>query len=947
MSIHQTTEGQRLAAAQTGAAAWKRWGPYLSDRQWGTVREDYSAYGEAWEYFPHEHARSRVYRWGEDGIGGISDDRQRLCFALALWNGRDPILKERLFGLTGNQGNHGEDVKEQYYYLDATPTGSYLKMLYKYPFAAFPYADLRDTNRQRSREEPEYELLDTGVFADDRYADVVIEYAKAGPNDILVRLSATNHGPETADLHLLPTLWFRNTWAWDGRRDATVRPSLHRVAHADGRVAVQAEHFELGHAILSCEGTPGLLFTENETNATLLFNTPSATPFVKDGIHEAVVHGNMAAVNPAEVGTKVAAHYRLSLAPGAAATVRLRLTLTDLPMTDRPAGTTPDVTDDAPDGLATSPDGIAGAMLAAATTGDPFAGFDAVFSQRITEADAFYRAVHPAALTADERLVQRQSLAGLVWSKQWYYFDVETWLNGDPGQPAPPVDRKYGRDREWLHFNAADIMSMPDTWEYPWFAAWDLAFHCLPFALIDPDFAKEQLVLLGREWFQHPNGQIPAYEWAFSDVNPPVLAWAAWRVYKIDQKRSGVGDRAFLERVFHKQLLNFTWWVNRKDSEGNNVFEGGFLGLDNIGVFDRSRPLPTGGRLEQSDGTSWMGMFCLNMLAMALELAVENPVYQDVATKFFEHFLYIANAMNSIGPSNVPLWDDQDEFFYDVLHTESAPALHMRIRSMVGLIPLFAVTTIEPEMLERMPEFRTRLEWFLAKRPDLAGLISRWQEPGAGERRLLALVRGHRMKRVLRRLLDEAEMLSKYGVRALSRYHLDHPYRLDVNGMAYTVQYQPAESNSGLFGGNSNWRGPIWFPVNYLIVESLQQYHHYYGDDFTVECPTGSGQYLTLDGIATEIATRLASIFVVDEDGRRAVLGDDDKLQRDPRWRDCVPFYEYFHGDNGRGVGASHQTGWTALVAKLLDTMGRHRKPATTADAADGAVTDPASLPAR
>jgi hypothetical protein len=936
VNTHDTVEGGRLAEARSGAVAWKRWGPYLSERSWGTVREDYSPDGEAWEYFPHDHARSRVYRWGEDGIAGISDDQQRLCFALALWNGRDPILKERLFGLTGKEGNHGEDVKEYYFYLDATPTASYLKMLYKYPQRAFPYADLVATNRRRSKQEPEYELIDTGAFDGDRHFDVAIEYAKAGPDDVLVRISATNHGPDPADLHLLPHLWFRNTWSWAGERQPSPGPRLRRADLAGG-VGIVAEHPELGRYVLACEGAPSLLFTENETNAERLFGAPNRTPYVKDGIHEAVVHGNLGAVNPAQDGTKAAAWYRLTVPPGATETIRLRLTLVE-PGTGAPS-VRPElrhvprhVREAAADLTNTAVRWNGRAEVASPPPPRPGEGvgrwgdgFDGIFAARLSEAEAFYASLQPPALADDERLVQRQALAGLVWSKQLFYFDVDRWLNGDPGQPPPPASRTWGRNREWAHVNAIDVMSMPDAWEYPWFAAWDLAFHCIPFALIDPDFAKHQLLLLGCEWYQHPNGQVPAYEWAFGDVNPPVLAWAAWRVYKIDQRRSGVADREFLERVFHKQLLNFTWWVNRKDSEGNNVFEGGFLGLDNIGVFDRSAPLPTGGHIEQSDGTSWMGMFCLNMMTIALELATENRVYENIATKFFEHFLYIAQAMNEIGGSGISLWDDEDEFFYDVLHADGGRSMPLKIRSMVGVIPLFAVTTIEPALLEALPEFRARLEWFLEHRPKLAALVSRWHEPGMGERRLLALARGHRMKRVLKRILDETEMLSPYGVRALSRHHLEHPYTLDVGGSHYTVRYLPAESDSGLFGGNSNWRGPIWFPVNYLIVEALQQYHHYYGDDFKVECPTGSGRYLTLNEIATELSERLARIFLLDANGRRPVLGDVERFQRDPRWRDHVPFYEYFHGDTGRGVGASHQTGWTALVAKLLDTIGRWR----------------------
>jgi hypothetical protein len=880
-----TAEHERLSG---DGAAWKRWGPYLSERAWGTVREDYSADGSAWDYFPHGHARSRAYRWNEDGLAGICDDQQRLCCALALWNGQDAILKERLFGLTGPQGNHGEDVKEYYFYLDSTPTHSYMKLLYKYPQRAFPYADLLETNRRRGKDDPEYELLDTGIFAEDRYFDVLVEYAKATPDDILIRISATNRGPEPAELHLLPTLWFRNTWSW-GSTHADAPPQMRSITSADAaQTGIVAEHPSLGRYLLVCAGEPALLFTENTTNVERLYGVPNQSPQVKDSINDAVVAGRADAVNPAHCGTKAAAHYRMTIRPGATTTIRLRLT--------KDAGRTTN------------------AWAEAA----PFADFNDIFAQRQAEADAFYAALQPPEMDEDSRRVQRQAFAGMLWSKQFYYYDVDEWLRGDPGQPAPPEQRRRGRNREWPHLNNAEIISMPDAWEYPWFAAWDLAFHCIPLALLDPDFAKGQLIMLGREWYQHPNGQIPAYEWAFGDVNPPVLAWATWRVYKIEQKRRGAGDLAFLERVFHKLLLNFTWWVNRKDAEGKNVFQGGFLGLDNIGVFDRSAPLPTGGHIEQSDGTSWMGMFCLNMLTIALELACHNRVYEDIATKFFEHFLYIAYAMNNIAGSGIALWDDQDEFFYDVLHVEPDGAMPLKVRSMVGLIPLFAVATIESALLDRLPEFRTRLEWFLEHRPHLAALVSRWQEPGMGERRLLALCRGHRMKRVLRRMLDEREFLSPYGVRALSRYHAEHPYVLDVDGTRYTVEYLPAESNSGLFGGNSNWRGPIWFPVNYLIIESLQQFHHYYGDDFTVECPTGSGQYRTIGAVADELSRRLIRIFLHDDDGRRPVFGDQETFQRDPHWRDYLLFYEYFHGDTGAGVGASHQTGWTGLIAKII-----------------------------
>jgi len=905
MKIHETAEHRRLETSCHDAIPWKLWGPYLSERAWGTVREDYSPYGSAWDYFPHDHARSRVYRWNEDGLAGICDDQQRLCFALALWNGQDPILKERLFGLTGTEGNHGEDVKEYYYYLDSTPTHSYMKMLYKYPQRAFPYTDLVETNRRRGKLDPEYELIDTDIFAENRYFDVVMEYAKAGPKDILIRISATNRGPDAAELHLLPTLWFRNTWSWGyDHNGRDLRPALRRsepVGNGRGSL-IHAEHPSLGHYILAYDvlggqgGTaPTLLFTENETNLTRLYGVPNPTPYVKDGINDAIVHGQADAVNPDGVGTKAAVHYHVMIAPGETATVRLRLWRIEneeLRMENE------DITD------------------------SPFSIFNSTFLQRQGEADDFYAALQPAALNDDARLIQRQAFAGMLWSKQFYYYDVEEWLRGDPSQPAPPPERWHGRNTEWRHLNTADIISMCDKWEYPWFAAWDLAFHCIPLALVDPDFAKEQLILLSREWYQHPNGQIPAYEWAFGDVNPPVLAWAAWRVYKIEQKMRGRGDLAFLERVFHKLMLNFTWWVNRKDAEGHNVFQGGFLGMDNVGVFDRSAPLPTGGHIEQSDGTSWMGMFCLNMLAITLELACRNRVYEDIATKFFEHFLYIAEAMNNMAGEGIELWNEEDEFFYDVLHLDDGQILPLKIRSMVGLIPLLAVTTIEPAQLDKLPEFKARLEWFLEHRPYLAKLVSRWQEPGMGERRLLALLRGRRMKRVLRRMLDETEFLSPYGVRSVSRYHAEHPYVFDVDGACYTVEYKPAESDSGLFGGNSNWRGPIWFPVNYLIIESLQRFHHYYSDDFKVECPTGSGQYLTLNEIADELSRRLIRIFLRDGDGRRAVFGGQETFQRDPYWYDYVLFYEYFHGDNGAGIGAGHQTGWTGLVAELLQQQG-------------------------
>jgi hypothetical protein len=900
----QTAEHRRLAEAREGRAPWKLWGPYLAERAWGTVREDYSADGDAWNALPHDHARSKAYRWNEDGIAGISDDGGRLCFALALWNGRDPILKERLFGLTGHEGNHGEDVKEYYYYLDSTPTHAYMKMLYKYPQQAFPYGWLVEENRRRGRDQGEFELLDTGIFDDDRYFDVAIEYAKTAPDDILVRISATNRGPDAAELHLLPTLWFRNEWAWGdwhhlGAGTAPPpRPRLWRDRDTEGggEQRVVAEHHDAGRYLLACAGADALLFTENETNLARLY---------KDGIENAVLHGRGDLVNPAGEGTKVAAHYRLLVGAGETATIRLRLM--------RP----PESSQPTKQGVHHPQQRVPGAP-----TQHPdgsFATFDAVFAARRDEADAFYAALQADDLSDDAKLVQRQAFAGMLWSKQRYNYDVETWLRGDPLQPAPPPGRLHGRNSGWRHLLAGDLISMPDKWEYPWFASWDLAFHCIPLAMVDPDFAKDQLLLLGREWYQHPNGQIPAYEWAFGDVNPPVIAWAAWRVYKIDQRQTGVGDTDFLERVFHKLLLNFTWWVNRKDTEGNNIFEGGFLGLDNIGVFDRSAPLPLGGHIEQSDGTSWMAMFCLDMLAISLELACQNRAYEDISTKFFEHFLTIARAMHNIGSDGIALWDDEDEFFYDVLHLEGhREGMRLKVRSMVGIIPLFAVMTLEPELLTRLPDFRLHLEWVLQNRPDWAGLISRWQEPGKGERRLIAMLRGHRMKRVLKRVLDETEFLSPYGVRALSRYHADRPYSLDLDGRRYTVDYDPGESRSGLFGGNSNWRGPIWMPVNYLIVESLHEFHHYYGDEFKVEYPTNSGHFLTLHEIAIELTHRLNNLFLRDESGRRPIFGDVARFQRDPHWRDLIPFNEYFHGDSGAGLGASHQTGWTGLIAKLL-----------------------------
>ncbi|MBZ5707726.1 MGH1-like glycoside hydrolase domain-containing protein [Nannocystis pusilla] len=885
-------ERKRHAELRRHERRWDLFGPYLAERAWATVREDYSEDGDVWDYFPHDHARSRAYRWNEDGLLGICDDHQRLCFALALWNERDPILKERLFGVTGPQGNHGEDVKEVYFYLDSTPTHSYMRALYKYPQAAYPYERLLAESARRSRTEPEFELADAGVFDDDRYFDVFVEYAKVGPTDILIQITAHNRGPDPAPLHLLPTLWFRNTWAWV---DDPRVPSLAPVRRRDHLPAIVAEHDELGELVLVGDTRGDVIFTNNETNLERLYGAKNRVPYVKDAFHRHVV-GREGGVLGAS-GTKSAVHCRAVVAPGQAWTLRLRLSQ----KTASPQCPDEPVVD-----------------LAA-----PFAGFDAVMAARRAEADVYYDDI-PATMTTDERQVFRQAIAGLMWSKQFYHYIVRDWLTGDPAQPPPPRRRASGRNTDWRHLFNRHVMSMPDTWEYPWYAAWDLAFHCIPLALVDPGFAKGQLDLLTREWFLHPNGAMPAYEWNFSDVNPPVFAWATWRVYKIEQRHEGRGDRAFLEGMFHKLLLHFTWWVNRKDSAGKNIFQGGFLGLDNIGVFDRSAGLPRGGVLEQSDATAWMGMFSLNMMTIALELARENPVYEKIASKFFEHFLSIADAMNNLGGEGIGLWDDQDEFFYDVLHLPDGRALRLRARSLVGLIPLLAVETVEPRLLEQMPGFRRRLEWFLAHRPDLARLVSRWYEPGAGERRLLALVRGSRMKRLLRRMLDPNEFLSDHGVRSLSKVHATQPYRLHIDDTTLSIGYEPGESRTGLFGGNSNWRGPVWFPINYLLIEALQKFHHYYSDDFRVECPTGSGNYMSIREIADELSRRLTSIFLPDARGRRPYAGDDPR-QHDPHWRDHLLFHEYFNGDTGQGLGASHQTGWTALVAKLLVQQCRER----------------------
>jgi hypothetical protein len=887
-------ESRRLEEDNRREMNWKRWGPYLSERQWGTVREDYSPYGTCWEYFPHDHARSRAYRWGEDGLLGITDRECRLCFALALWNGRDPILKERLFGLSSPEGNHGEDVKESYYYLDSTPTHSYMKALYKYPQAEFPYTWLLEENRRRGKDMSEFELSDTGIFDDSRYFDVVAEYAKAAPDDILIRITVTNRGPEAAPLHLLPTLWYRNTWIW-GRTGEGYWPKP-RIAQTEDRRVV-AEHASLGRFVFDADasaqhGTSGFLFTENETNHTRLFGLGNTTPHVKDAFHEYLIAARVEAVNSAPVGTKIAAHYALHIPAGEAVTLRFRLCQETL-ATKRPLG----------------PE------------------FERIFSMRAREADTFYTAREPAGLLPEERVVWRQAHAGLLWTKQFFYYVVKDWLEGDPAQPPSPPERASGRNCDWVHIYNRDIVSMPDKWEYPWYAAWDLAFHMIPFAKIDPYFAKEQLSLFLREWYMHPNGQIPAYEFAFSDVNPPVHAWACWRVYKMTAPR-GKRDRRFLASVFQKLLLNFTWWVNRKDVTGKHIFSGGFLGLDNIGVFDRSKPLPTGGYLEQADGTAWMAFYCSTMLSMAIELAKDSPEYEDLASKFFEHFIAIVDAMNSLGGTG--LWSESDGFYYDQLYTDGKTT-PLQVRSIVGIIPLFAVEVLEEDVIKHLPGFAKRMRWFLENRKDLARYITCMKhdadQTGAhvDGHRLLAIPSRERLIRVLRYLLDENEFLSPYGIRSLSRVHKDYPFILHSNGEEFRVSYVPGESDTGLFGGNSNWRGPIWFPVNYLLIEALERYHLFYGDDLRVEFPVGSGTMRNLQEVANDLASRLTRLFIVDEHGRRPCNGDDSRYIHDPQWKDLVLFHEYFHGDNGRGIGASHQTGWTALVTRCIQTLAKTR----------------------
>jgi hypothetical protein len=875
-SLLRSAEGARLHGSERDR--WRRWGPYLSERQWGTVREDYSENGTAWDYFPHDHARSRMYRWGEDGLAGFGNDPLDWCVSLALWNARDPIIKERLFGLNNLEGNHGEDVKELYFYLDGTPTHSYMRMLYKYPHDAYPYKDLVEENKRRGADQPEYEILDTGVFDDNRYFDVYVEYAKRTPDDIVMRVTVENRADQRAALHVLPQFWARNRWAWSGKSG---KPSLTLMPGEGGEMCVAARNPALEPLIVTAVASQPIewLFCENETNVRRIFGIDGAGPF-KDGFNDYIVNGDEEAIRR-DAGTRAAAHVYLQLAPKERSVLYLRWRPEPVP-------------DEAP------------------------LDMDALIARRLAEADEFYAALQYDIADADARLVQRQALAGMLWSKQYYQFDVTRWHDGDPGQPVPPKVRRHGRNADWRHMCNGDIVSMPDKWEYPWYASWDLAFHSVALALIDPDFAKEQLLLLVKERYMHPNGQLPAYEWAFGDANPPVHAWAAWRVYELDREVTGVGDRVFLEVIFHKLLLNFSWWVNRKDAEDRNIFQGGFLGLDNIGIFDRSSRLPAGDRIDQADGTAWMAAYALDLMRIGLELAVTNKAYVEIAVKFFEHFLYIAEAVSCGQVCETGLWDEQDEFFYDVLHFSDGRRLPMRIRSIVGLIPLFAVQVLEDRLHGHLPGLRERLDWFLDHRPNLAKLVSRWTEPGRGNTALLSLLRGHRMKALLRRALDETEFLSAHGVRALSRVHRDAPYVFEHDGVSFSFKYLPAESDTRVFGGNSNWRGPVWLPVNYLLIESLYEFYRYYGDEFRVEYPTGSENKFSLREIADELAKRVATLFLKDDEGRRPVMAAYPLLQADPRSQDLVLFHEYFHGDNGRGVGASHQTGWSGLVALLL-----------------------------
>ncbi|HSW86697.1 MAG TPA: glucosidase [Rhabdochlamydiaceae bacterium] len=873
------SEKMRLKDDQEKKQHWRRWGPYLSERQWATVREDYSKSGDVWNYFVHDEARSRAYRWGEDGLGGISDNHQRLCFALALWNEKDPIIKERLFGLSNTEGNHGEDIKEYHFYIDNTPTHSYMHFLYKYPQAAFPYAQLVEENRKRGLNGPEYELIDTGIFAQNRYFDVSIEYAKASPDDLVILITVSNRSAENATLHVLPTLWFRNTWDWGKKEE---KPSIRRNQNR-----LEAEKKDLGTQFLYFENPKEVLFTENETDFKRVFGTPNKSQYVKDGFHKYLVDKDKSAVNPQQVGTKSCLHYEFSVPANQSASIRLRL----------------------------SSDG---------DLKSPFDAFEEILKKRKEEADQFYRDMFPPHITEDLSRIQRQAFAGMLWNKQFYHYVVEEWLNGDPGSP---IERRIRRNADWTHLYNDDILSIPDSWEYPCFFSWDSAFHTIPFAMMDAEFAKKQLILLTREWYMHPNGQIPAYEWAFSDVNPPVHAWAAWRVYKIDEKNQGKPDHLFLERVFQKLLLNFTWWVNRKDVEGRNIFQGGFLGLDNISVFDRSTKIPDEANLYESDASSWMGMYCLNMLKIALELAQYDPSYEDMASKFFEHFLYIADAINYPAERKFSLWNEEDGFYYDMLQTDDGSSIAVKVHSLVGLIPLFAVDTISPELLNRFPGFRKRLEWFLENRGDLCDQISCLHAQGVSGRRLLSVINPDRLKRVLHKLLDENEFLSPHGIRSVSKYHQEHPYVLRINSNEYRLEYEPGTSSTKLFGGNSNWRGPVWFPINMLIIESLQKFHYYFGDDFKVECPTGSGKWMNLWEVSHEIASRLSRLFMRDEQGRRPIFGDQDLFQNDPYWKDFLIFPEYFHGDNGLGLGSSHQTGWTGLIAKLIQQLCEYDTP--------------------
>jgi hypothetical protein len=887
-------EEKRLGEANNHEKDWKLWGCYVAERAWGTVREDYSADGAAWSYFPFEQAVSKTFRWNEDGIAGICDRKQNLCFALSLWNEKDEILKERFFGLNGNVGNHGEDVKEYYFYLDNTPTHSYMKFLYKYPQTEFPYRKIYEENAKRDKSQPEYELIDTGVFDENKYFDVFIEYAKADVEDICIKITAINRSDEDAPLHILPTLWLRNTWAWDGSKP---KSSMKKYDwNLENLSGLHLKSEELDDYVLMCVGASEMLFCENETNYAKIYGGENKSPFMKDGINNYVINNDKSAINSEQRGTKAAAHYTLNIAPKSQETIYLRL-ISESSMLSHVCSSSENFTVEC----------------------------ERIIRERNAEADDFYAAITPGNLSADEKSIMRQALSGMLWSKQFYHYVVKDWLDGDENFAAPPAERLTGRNHNWTHLYNDDVVSMPDKWEYPWYAAWDLAFHAIPIALVDSVFAKRQLVLLLREWYMHPNGQIPAYEWAFGDVNPPVHAWACLRVYKIEAKRTGVADREFLEKVFHKLLLNFTWWVNRKDAEGNNVFEGGFLGLDNIGVFDRSSDLPDGGVLEQSDGTSWMAMFCLNMLAIAMELAKDDAVYEDVASKFFEHFVYISDAMNNVGHSNTKLWNERDGFYYDVLHL-NGEQIPLKVRSMVGLIPLFAVETLESGWLDKLPSFKKRTEWFMKNRPDLTDEIACLQAEGKENRHILALVNKTRLERVLRYMLSETEFLSDYGIRSLSRHHEANPYVFETGGKTHSVAYEPAESHSGMFGGNSNWRGPIWFPMNYLIIESLQKFDYYYGDDFKIEFPTGSGVTMTLWQISQELEKRLCRIFARDADGNRPVYGANEKFQTDENFRDYILFYEYFHGENGAGLGASHQTGWTGLTGKLLQQLGEYSR---------------------